>query len=245
MFWRAQETQQRQATGKPLDGGDRVMTLRALEPRVLLDAAVAATAAGAVQEPPHQEAPPPPPDPTTELVQALADVAPAPSAVETPAGTAVYFIDAAVPDSQALVDAIGPGAEVHMIEAGRDGMEQIAQALQGRSDIGSVHIISHGSEGALRLGSATLDAASLQGQYQDELQTIGRALTVDLPGQPELQWQRHADRAVCRQRRRPAERHRHHRHHRRVDQRRTSQHPARPAHRPGRRPPRPARRQRQ
>lgn len=42
-----------------------------------------------------------------------------------------------------------------------------------------MHILSHGEQGSLRLGNATLDAASMQGEYRDELQAIGRALSAN------------------------------------------------------------------
>ncbi|HSV58216.1 MAG TPA: LEPR-XLL domain-containing protein [Variovorax sp.] len=67
MFRRQDKARDKQSRNA-LTGGDEWMTLRALEPRVLLDAAAATTAANATQH----EQPPPPPDPSAELVAALA-----------------------------------------------------------------------------------------------------------------------------------------------------------------------------
>ncbi|MEJ8855830.1 tandem-95 repeat protein [Variovorax robiniae] len=157
--------------------------LQALEPRVLLDAAAAATAmqhqadmqALAVQAVHDMQA-------EAALVQALAH-AMAPPSVTPPAvaphGPAVYFIDAALPDTQQLVAALPANAEVHYIEPGTDGVKDIAQALQGRTGISAIHIVGHGSEGVADLGTATLTTATMQGAYRDELAAIGRTLTPD------------------------------------------------------------------
>ena len=198
MFWRPGKARDKQSRNT-LTGGDEWMTLWALEPRVLLDAAAATTAANATQH--EQQPPPPPPDPSAELVQALAQAtapAPPPDPIDAPPATeaialaphatvadaaaqpaAVYFIDRAIPEVEQLATALGPNAEVHFIDTSRDGVQQIADALAGRSNIDAVHILSHGESGSLRLGNATLDAASMQGEYRDELQAISRALSTN------------------------------------------------------------------
>ncbi|MEJ8856069.1 Ig-like domain-containing protein [Variovorax robiniae] len=159
------------------------LRLQALEPRVLLDAAAAATAATmAEQAQPHAVAEPNAAD--AQLMQALEKAQAAPVDAGRPAdraaaatGANVFFIDRSLPDVQTLVADLPAGAEVHFIEPGTDGVHAMAQALQGRSDIASIQIVSHGSEGELHLGSATLTAASMQGQYHDDLVTIGHALS--------------------------------------------------------------------
>jgi hypothetical protein len=206
LFRRAKKELRKSDADATAHSGEK-LTLLALEPRVLLDAAAAATAASA-----HEHAPPPaPPDHSAELMAALAHASePAPPHAEPAAeppvdspppaappidqasapdvadpapppapATEIYFIDASVPNAQALAAAMPPGAEVHIVQAGSDGMEQIAHVLAGRSDISAVHILSHGNAGALQLGNATIDAASMQGQHRDELEAIGRSLTAD------------------------------------------------------------------
>lgn len=53
--------------------------------------------------------------------------------------------------------------DVYLLEAGSDGVAQIGAVLAGRHDVDAVHIISHGGDGVLRLGTSELDNASLPG----------------------------------------------------------------------------------
>ncbi len=94
---------------------------------------------------------------------------------ETP--TEVVFVDPAVPDYQTLLAGMDPNIEVIMLEGGRDGMEQIAASLSGRTGIDAIHLISHGAEGQLSLGIGTLTQESMTGQYADELATIKQSLS--------------------------------------------------------------------
>ena len=48
-----------------------------------------------------------------------------------------------------------------LIDASRDGVAQISQALAGQHDIDAIHIISHGADGILELGSTMLDFKGL------------------------------------------------------------------------------------
>ncbi|WP_144006699.1 DUF4347 domain-containing protein, partial [Pelomonas sp. KK5] len=157
---------------KPTPMPRRGLQLRALEPRVLLDAAAAATAAKAVDDAHQQVAEHAQDDSTHDtLLKALAaaEASPAPQ-------LNLVFIDSSVEDPQALVAAIGNTAEVHMIAAGEDGVQAIAAALAGRRGIDSIHIISHGVEGALQLGNTALDAETMSGRYADVLQGLRASL---------------------------------------------------------------------
>ncbi|MBY4675181.1 DUF4347 domain-containing protein [Marinobacterium arenosum] len=87
----------------------------------------------------------------------------------------VIVVDSSVADWQSLLDGVAETTEVIVLDAGRDGLAQIAEALADRSDIDALHIVSHGSAGLLQLGNARVDSASLDG-YGDELATIGNAL---------------------------------------------------------------------
>src|SRR5690242_18962376 len=64
-----------------------------------------------------------------------------------------------------------------MLDPTRDGVEQIAESLTGRSGKDAVHLISHGSSGELQLGAGRLTAWSMSGEYADELATIREALS--------------------------------------------------------------------
>lgn len=67
---------------------------------------------------------------------------------------------------------------VVVVGADRDGIDQISEVLQAYQGVAAVHILSHGSSAALRLGSTSLTSEKLK-QYADRLKTWGRALTSD------------------------------------------------------------------
>jgi len=90
----------------------------------------------------------------------------------------VVFIDSAVEGLQNfLLD--HPQADVVLIDGGSDGMEQIAAALEGRTGIEAIHILSHGSSGQLNLGDSTFNLQSINGEHADELATIKSALSAE------------------------------------------------------------------
>nr|WP_275066890.1 tandem-95 repeat protein [Achromobacter spanius] len=91
----------------------------------------------------------------------------------------VYFIDRTVEEADTLAQSLPPGAELHYIEPGVDGLRFIADTLNGRQDVDAIHILSHGEAGMLQLGTATLTLESMQGEYRDELMQIGAALSAD------------------------------------------------------------------
>jgi len=96
----------------------------------------------------------------------------------TPSVPTVIFIDSRVAGYDELLGALPAGAEVHRIDAGSDGLAQMAAVLAGRSDIGAVHIVSHGAAGEVRLGTTTLTADSIAA-HAGELAGIGAALADD------------------------------------------------------------------
>ncbi|MBK7001377.1 MAG: DUF4347 domain-containing protein [Rhodoferax sp.] len=87
----------------------------------------------------------------------------------------VLFIEGNVSDYQTLVNAAQPGIEIHLLDANQDGLAQIAQILAGRSGIGALHIVSHGSAGTLNLGSLQLSTQNLP-DYSATLSAIGSTL---------------------------------------------------------------------
>ena len=160
----------------------------ALEARIVFDAAVAATVTDlmdrssnhdiyvppAVSEPAREPIASPvteaAPEQIKDVMQELrTEVAPGAQRVE------IIFVDAAVEDIQSYL--VGKNAELVVLDAGRDGVEQIAQALAGRTDIAAIHIVSHGEAGELRLGTGTLSTRNISGSYADELATIKGALS--------------------------------------------------------------------
>ena len=97
------------------------------------------------------------------------------SPLEQPTPNAIVFVMADVADYPSLLADLAPGTEVHVLDAGEDGLAQMAQVLHGRSGIDGLHIISHGSEGTVSLGSLQLSSATLPA-HADDLATIRAAL---------------------------------------------------------------------
>ncbi len=89
----------------------------------------------------------------------------------------VYFVFDNVQDWRQIVASLDGSARVYVLDSSKDGVQQIAAILNGEHDINAIHVISHGSEGSLNLGTGVLDSESMQGEYRDELTAIGQALT--------------------------------------------------------------------
>jgi hypothetical protein len=90
----------------------------------------------------------------------------------------IIFIDSTVPDYLQLAANILPDTEVFILDANRDGVEQITEVLGNRQNIASVQIVSHGSQGRVFLGNTVLDEQTLQ-NYTPHLQLWGNALNED------------------------------------------------------------------
>jgi len=88
----------------------------------------------------------------------------------------IVFIDSAVSDLGAILDSLPADAEVIRLDAGSDGLSQIASVLAGRSGIESLHIVSHGGPGLLKLGSANIDLNSF-GAHAADFNTIRASLS--------------------------------------------------------------------
>ncbi|HSX90992.1 MAG TPA: DUF4347 domain-containing protein, partial [Pseudomonas sp.] len=154
--------------------------ISALEPRMMFDGAVAATLASdvptadaAVDNPQGDAA-------SSESNQDVSDSSQAGAVADAQNGgrKEIVFVDTRVPDYQALLQSVSPNAEVVLLSTDRNGVQQIADALAGRSGIDAIHIISHGDAGVLLLGNAALFEGNL-GDYSSQLQSIGEALTMD------------------------------------------------------------------
>ncbi|MCU0547197.1 MAG: DUF4347 domain-containing protein, partial [Oscillatoriaceae cyanobacterium Prado104] len=80
----------------------------------------------------------------------------------------IAFIDSQVEDYQSLVAGVKPGTEVVVLDAGRDAIEQITEILGDRTNIESIHIISHGSPGSLQIGKTEFSSDNLE-TYSQQL----------------------------------------------------------------------------
>ncbi|HYF16750.1 MAG TPA: DUF4347 domain-containing protein, partial [Ramlibacter sp.] len=106
-----------------------------------------------------------------------------PAAVEPPRGepTPVEWlvIDGRVPDAQLLVDSARSGMQVLLLDPGRDGIQQIQQALaQDGRPVSGLHVVSHGAPGFLQLGLTGLNASALEARA-GELSALGQHLAAD------------------------------------------------------------------
>ncbi len=96
----------------------------------------------------------------------------------------LILIDAGVENSEALLEEVlqnrpDSAFEVRILDADRDGIEQITELLSQSDGLyDAIHILSHGSEGEVQLGNATLSAENL-GRYTDQLASWSDALTGD------------------------------------------------------------------
>jgi autotransporter-associated beta strand protein len=90
----------------------------------------------------------------------------------------VVFIDTSLPDYQALVEGVKPGMAVVLIDGTQDGLSQMAAWAQENSGYDAVHVLGHGAEGTLQLGSLMLDATAAEARAED-LARLGAALSED------------------------------------------------------------------
>ncbi len=90
----------------------------------------------------------------------------------------VVFIDASVADYQTLVDGVRAGIEVVLLDPSGDELGQMAAWAESHSDFDAIHVISHGAEGKLYLGSTTIDEGVLVDRKTD-FAAVGTALNAD------------------------------------------------------------------
>jgi hypothetical protein len=79
-------------------------------------------------------------------------------------GRSIAFVDAGLSDVKTLTAGLQANSTVYLLDAAGDALSQITAVLAGYHDLASVAIVSHGSDGALQLGSNRLDSSSLMGQ---------------------------------------------------------------------------------
>ncbi len=146
----------------------RMPLMRALEPRMLFDGAVAATVADSAQ----------PIDAQPDDAHAGEDTLAATPQGVTGQRHEVVFIDSNVRDYQQLLAGMPSGTEVVILDARQDGLQQMADYLEGRTGIEAIHILSHGDTGKIQLGNQWLDVQQLQAR-SGLLAAIGETLSED------------------------------------------------------------------
>ncbi|UCH17670.1 MAG: DUF4347 domain-containing protein, partial [Burkholderiales bacterium] len=94
----------------------------------------------------------------------------------------IVFVDAGVDNADALISQLQSddtrSLEVIRLRRDEDGVAQITAALNGRTGIDAVHLVSHGDTGALLLGTSRVDATTLEARAA-EIASWSRAFTSD------------------------------------------------------------------
>ena len=159
--------------------------ITALEPRLLLDGAAVATAVEVISDAQlHHDA-----TQTDSSHTVTADrhkdisksvvIAPTEVRAVDPAQNngrkEVVFIETNVADYQSLVNGTKAGVEVVLLDSSQDDLLQMTEWAKTHSDYDAIHIISHGSEGRVNLGTLNLDRSDINGRASD-LAQLGSAL---------------------------------------------------------------------
>jgi VCBS repeat-containing protein len=78
----------------------------------------------------------------------------------------LIVVDATVPDAAglaaSLASAAGDGARVVVLDPDTDGIEAVTRLLEDMRELDALHLVGHGTEGGLFLGSSFLDAAEAE-----------------------------------------------------------------------------------
>jgi hypothetical protein len=91
--------------------------------------------------------------------------------------SAIAFIDTQVENYQGLMASVTPGTEVVVLDGNKDAIDQITEILRDRTNIDSIHIVSHGTPGSLQLGDVRVSLDNLEA-YSEKLQQGRSALTL-------------------------------------------------------------------
>ncbi|MCB2184538.1 MAG: DUF4347 domain-containing protein, partial [Desulfobulbaceae bacterium] len=141
----------------------------ALEPRYLYDAAALATGldvlSDSTTESRSQTEAPDTPDLWSKDTLSIFPPPNTFSTEKTAVGE-IVFVDSSVENYEQLVSGISPSAKVIILDAGQDGVAQITDTLAAFSDVKAVHILSHGGEGQINIGTSTLSSATLDNYGQ-------------------------------------------------------------------------------
>ncbi|MEI8397432.1 MAG: DUF4347 domain-containing protein [Rhodospirillaceae bacterium] len=89
----------------------------------------------------------------------------------------VAFVDTNVADYQKLVAGVRAGVEVELIDGTQSGLAQMAKWAETHTGYDAIHVLSHGAEATLHLGSDVVIEATLSTTLvQVELAEVGHAL---------------------------------------------------------------------
>ncbi|MDA7787930.1 DUF4347 domain-containing protein, partial [Sphingomonadaceae bacterium] len=89
------------------------------------------------------------------------------------------FINSDIENYEQLVAEWEGRGTIVLIDGDSDGIDQILTALAGASDIGAIHLVSHGDDGVFWLGDTRIDTASVNGELASAFASIGSKLSAD------------------------------------------------------------------
>ncbi|MEN9762440.1 MAG: hypothetical protein RI906_2266, partial [Pseudomonadota bacterium] len=124
---------------------------------------------------PEVEAPAPASAPVDTPTDPAAEAEPVFALSPDPQGQ-VVVIDASVPFAEQLLADIPADWTVIHLQPDRDGLAQLAQALQSMDGLKAIHLFSHGGEGRVELGATSLTAVNLA-EHAALLREIGQHLS--------------------------------------------------------------------
>ncbi len=85
----------------------------------------------------------------------------------------LVFVDTGIQNYAQLIDDIMANADDHrsveviVLEADRDGVDQVSRALADRQDLDAIHFLTHGDADGITLGATRLDGDSVQAYAND------------------------------------------------------------------------------
>jgi hypothetical protein len=153
------------------------VSYRALEPRMVFDAAAIETAAHAIDGV-HITAGAHNASESSTIMDVAAALAAATAPVGEPAHVFI-FIDAGVGNTTVLADAVSLQGQIVILDQNRDGLTQIAEVLSHNSNVDAVYVVSHGQSGLLQLGSTQVTSSSIANEHAAALTTIRGSLAAD------------------------------------------------------------------
>ena len=109
---------------------------------------------------------------SSDLASAVIDASTTHSAANAPQ---VVFIESDVANYQTIISQLPSSYEVVVLDSNGDGLAQIAQWASTHSGYGAMHIISHGEQNDLMLGTLEVTSANVA-SHQSELTAIGQSL---------------------------------------------------------------------
>ncbi|MDY0300215.1 MAG: DUF4347 domain-containing protein [Trichlorobacter sp.] len=131
-----------------------------LEPRIMFDAAAAATAEAATNDSDHAG------DNSGD-------------AVDTASQHEVAFVDASLQNSAELFKGLeGQLSNVVVLQDGKDPLAQITEYLASQNNVTALHLFSHGTPGSVKMGDTVLSSDTISNHAQ-QLESWKQSLTAD------------------------------------------------------------------